>query len=121
MTLSIQHGGYATTDYRPVSRRYAWSVFAIIFALMVVDFVDRQVVVSIFTQAAMESLRRIARRARVRGLDHSGARHRSALAARGSMEPREEHFPDGARVGSCDDRLCIRRKLRAVARRTQRR
>jgi MFS transporter, Spinster family, sphingosine-1-phosphate transporter len=29
-------------------RRYAWSVFAIVFALMVVDYVDRQVVVSMF-------------------------------------------------------------------------
>ncbi|HUI99883.1 MAG TPA: MFS transporter [Usitatibacter sp.] len=33
---------------RPAPRRYAWSVFAILFALMVVDYVDRQVVVSMF-------------------------------------------------------------------------
>ena len=34
-------------EYRP-SGRYAWAVFAVMFALMVVDFVDRQVVVSMF-------------------------------------------------------------------------
>ena len=33
---------------RPAPRRYAWTVFAILFALMVVDYVDRQVVVSMF-------------------------------------------------------------------------
>ena len=33
---------------RPAPRRYAWSVFAILFLLMVVDYVDRQVVVSMF-------------------------------------------------------------------------
>ena len=36
-------------DHRPAPRRYAWSVFAILFALMVVDYVDRQVVVSMFS------------------------------------------------------------------------
>ncbi len=36
-------------DQRPALRRYAWSVFAILFALMVVDYVDRQVVVSMFS------------------------------------------------------------------------
>ncbi len=35
-------------DYRPVARRTAWSVFAILFLLMVVDYIDRQVVVSMF-------------------------------------------------------------------------
>src|SRR6476469_3982983 len=29
-------------------RRYAWTVFALVFALMVFDYVDRQVVVSMF-------------------------------------------------------------------------
>ncbi len=32
----------------PLPRRYAWSVFAVLFALMVVDYIDRQVVVSMF-------------------------------------------------------------------------
>jgi len=36
-------------DHRPAPRRYAWSVFAILFALMVVDYVDRQVIVSMFS------------------------------------------------------------------------
>ena len=31
-----------------VSRRYAWSVFALTFAIMVFDFIDRQIVVSMF-------------------------------------------------------------------------
>src|SRR4030095_3376919 len=34
--------------HRPVARRTAWSVFAILFLLMVVDYIDRQVVVSMF-------------------------------------------------------------------------
>src|SRR6185295_8823298 len=41
-------------DRRPAPRRYAWSVFAIIFALMVVDYVDRQVVVSMFPHLKAE-------------------------------------------------------------------
>src|SRR5262245_32226450 len=39
---------------RPAPRRYAWSVFAILFALMVVDYVDRQVVVSMFSHLKAE-------------------------------------------------------------------
>ena len=34
---------------RPAPRRYAWAVFAILFALMVADYVDRQVIVSMFS------------------------------------------------------------------------
>ena len=48
MAIAIQHTAYDPADHRPAPRRYAWSVFAIIFALMVVDYVDRQVVVSMF-------------------------------------------------------------------------
>jgi MFS transporter, Spinster family, sphingosine-1-phosphate transporter len=48
MSIAIHHVGYDPADHRPAPRRYAWSVFAIIFALMVVDYVDRQVVVSMF-------------------------------------------------------------------------
>ena len=33
---------------QPVSRAYAWTAFAVLFLLMVVDYVDRQVVVSMF-------------------------------------------------------------------------
>src|SRR6185369_13363138 len=48
MSLAIHSTAYDPADHRPAPRRYAWSVFAIIFALMVVDYVDRQVVVSMF-------------------------------------------------------------------------
>jgi MFS transporter, Spinster family, sphingosine-1-phosphate transporter len=48
MALSTHHVAYDPADHRPAPRRYAWSVFAILFALMVVDYVDRQVVVSMF-------------------------------------------------------------------------
>lgn len=37
-----------SSGQRPPSRLYVWSVFAILFLLMVVDYVDRQVVVSMF-------------------------------------------------------------------------
>jgi MFS family permease len=39
---------------RPAPRRYAWTVFGILFALMVVDYVDRQVVVSMFSHLRSE-------------------------------------------------------------------
>ena len=39
---------------RPAPRRYAWTVFAILFALMVVDYVDRQVIVSMFSHLKAE-------------------------------------------------------------------
>jgi MFS family permease len=47
MALSI-HAGFDPAEHRPAPRRYAWTVFGIVFALMVVDYVDRQVVVSMF-------------------------------------------------------------------------
>jgi len=49
MALSIHPTAFDPADHRPAPRRYAWSVFAILFALMVVDYVDRQVVVSMFS------------------------------------------------------------------------
>jgi MFS family permease len=49
MALSIYETAFDAADHRPAPRRYAWSVFAILFALMVVDYVDRQVVVSMFS------------------------------------------------------------------------
>src|SRR5262252_1291326 len=48
MAISIHHAAFEPADHRPAPRRYAWSVFGILFALMVVDYVDRQVVVSMF-------------------------------------------------------------------------
>jgi len=46
--MAVPHIAYDPAAHRPAPRRYAWSVFAILFALMVVDYVDRQVVVSMF-------------------------------------------------------------------------
>jgi predicted MFS family arabinose efflux permease len=48
MAISIHHATYEPAEHPPAARRYAWSVFAIVFALMIVDYVDRQVVVSMF-------------------------------------------------------------------------
>jgi predicted MFS family arabinose efflux permease len=48
MAVSLHHADFELADARPAPRRYAWAVFAILFALMVVDYVDRQVVVSMF-------------------------------------------------------------------------
>jgi predicted MFS family arabinose efflux permease len=46
--MSVRAATFAAPSERPVSRAYAWSAFAILFLLMVVDYVDRQVVVSMF-------------------------------------------------------------------------
>src|SRR6516225_5048117 len=46
--MALPYIAYDPAADRPAPRRYAWSVFAILFALMVVDYVDRQVVVSMF-------------------------------------------------------------------------
>jgi MFS transporter, Spinster family, sphingosine-1-phosphate transporter len=49
MAFTARHVAFDPADHRPAPRRYAWSVFAVLFALMVVDYVDRQVVVSMFS------------------------------------------------------------------------
>ena len=54
MSIAIHHVDYDPADHRPAPRRYAWSVFAILFALMVVDYIDRQVVVSMFSHLKAE-------------------------------------------------------------------
>ncbi len=46
--MLIDQLAYDPAALRPAPRRYAWSVFAVLFALMVVDYIDRQVVVSMF-------------------------------------------------------------------------
>jgi len=48
MAISLHDINYDPVQHQLPPRRYAWSVFAIVFALMVVDYVDRQVVVSMF-------------------------------------------------------------------------
>ncbi|MFO1311411.1 MAG: MFS transporter [Burkholderiales bacterium] len=47
--MALPHLAHDLAPDRPAPRRYAWTVFAILFALMVVDYVDRQVVVSMFS------------------------------------------------------------------------
>ncbi|MET0917556.1 MAG: MFS transporter, partial [Burkholderiales bacterium] len=54
MSIAIHPVDYGPADHRPAPRRYAWSVFAILFALMVVDYIDRQVVVSMFSHLKAE-------------------------------------------------------------------
>jgi predicted MFS family arabinose efflux permease len=46
--MPISAVAYDPAASRPAPRRYAWSVFAILFLLMIVDYIDRQVVVSMF-------------------------------------------------------------------------
>jgi predicted MFS family arabinose efflux permease len=46
--MSMPHFTSESLIQPPASRRYAWSVFAILLALMVFDYTDRQVVVSMF-------------------------------------------------------------------------
>ena len=48
MALSLHDVNFDAVTHKPAPRRYAWTVFGIVFALMVVDYVDRQVVVSMF-------------------------------------------------------------------------
>src|SRR4030095_10461146 len=48
MSFSLHRVEYDPALHRPAPRRYAWTVFAVMFALMVVDYGDRQVVVSMF-------------------------------------------------------------------------
>jgi predicted MFS family arabinose efflux permease len=49
MALHAPHAPDHLPGYHPVARRYAWTMFAILVSLMVVDYVDRQVVVSMFS------------------------------------------------------------------------
>jgi predicted MFS family arabinose efflux permease len=46
--MSIHPAALDPVASRVTPRRHAWTVFAVLFALMVVDYVDRQVVVSMF-------------------------------------------------------------------------
>jgi len=52
--MSIHTLAYELTDHSPAPRRYAWAAFAILFGLMLVDYVDRQVVVSMFSHLKAE-------------------------------------------------------------------
>jgi MFS family permease len=48
MDLRANASSIPGTDSRLVSKRYAWYVFALTFLIMVFDFIDRQIVVSMF-------------------------------------------------------------------------
>jgi MFS transporter, Spinster family, sphingosine-1-phosphate transporter len=48
MAFTARHVAFDPADDRPAPRRYAWAVFAVMFLLMVVDYIDRQVVVAMF-------------------------------------------------------------------------
>src|SRR6516165_2943042 len=52
--MSIRTLSYELADHSPAPRRYAWAAFAILFGLMLVDYVDRQVVVSMFSHLKAE-------------------------------------------------------------------
>lgn len=52
--MSISHISYESIVERPAPRGYAWSVFTILFLLMVFDYADRQVVVSMFPHLKAE-------------------------------------------------------------------
>src|SRR5215472_15719328 len=52
--MSIHTLTYELSDHTPAPRRYAWAAFAVLFGLMLVDYVDRQVVVSMFSHLKAE-------------------------------------------------------------------
>ena len=54
MAFTARHVAFDPADHRPAPRRYAWAVFAVMFLLMVVDYVDRQVIVSMFSHLKAE-------------------------------------------------------------------
>lgn len=49
MAFHAPHATDTLPGFHPVPRQYAWAIFAILMALMVVDYVARQVVVSMFS------------------------------------------------------------------------
>jgi MFS family permease len=52
--MLTRHFTYDAADKIGASPRYAWPVFVLLFALMVVDYVDRQIVVSMLPQLRAE-------------------------------------------------------------------
>ncbi len=48
MAFHAPHAVDHLPGYRPVPRRFAWTMFGVLIALMVIDYADRQVVVSMF-------------------------------------------------------------------------
>jgi predicted MFS family arabinose efflux permease len=54
MHIASHATGAILTEHRLPARRYAWWVFTILVSLMIVDYVDRQVVVSMFPHLKAE-------------------------------------------------------------------
>jgi MFS transporter, Spinster family, sphingosine-1-phosphate transporter len=52
--MALHAAAFDIAPDRPAPRRYAWTVFAILFLLMIVDYVDRQVIVSMFSHLRAE-------------------------------------------------------------------
>ena len=52
--MALPYIAYDPASDRPAPRRYAWTVFAILCALMVFDYVDRQVIVTLFPHLKAE-------------------------------------------------------------------
>ncbi len=52
--MALHAAAFDLAPDRPAPRRYAWTVFGVLFALMVVDYVDRQVIVSMFSHLKAE-------------------------------------------------------------------
>ena len=54
MDLPVSDRSQPQNDDFLVSKRYAWFVFAMTFALMLFDYIDRQIVVSMFPHLKAE-------------------------------------------------------------------
>jgi MFS transporter, Spinster family, sphingosine-1-phosphate transporter len=52
--MALHAAAFDLAPDRPAPRRYAWMVFGILFLLMIVDYVDRQVIVSMFSHLKAE-------------------------------------------------------------------
>src|SRR4030095_8145360 len=48
MSMTLRYIDQDSGGQRPAAPRHAWTVFGVLFALMIMDYVDRQVVVSMF-------------------------------------------------------------------------
>ena len=68
--MLTRHFTWNAAETTGAASRRAWPVFAVLLALMVVDYVDRQIVVSLLT------------RARGRAVAHGHARRRLRIAVR---------------------------------------
>ena len=102
-------------------RRHAWFVFAVLVAADGRGLrrpPGRRLDVPA-PQGGVEPVRPPAGQPRLHRLDRRRARHRAAVAARGPLEPREEHRADGRDLERRHHRLRVRPRLRPPARRAR--